>query len=36
MFYDFTDQLKGKPKDEREMRQRTLEAYRNLCSLSSC
>ncbi|KZQ99242.1 replication protein A [Enterobacter hormaechei subsp. steigerwaltii] len=34
MFYDFTDTLKGKPKDEREMRQRTLEAYRNLCSLS--
>ncbi|RYA38077.1 replication endonuclease, partial [Enterobacter cloacae complex sp. 2DZ2F2B] len=24
MFYDFTDTLKGKPKDEREMRQRTL------------
>ncbi|MEH3580616.1 replication endonuclease [Enterobacter cloacae] len=34
MFYDFTDTLKGKPKDEREMRQRTLDAYRNLCSLS--
>nr|WP_074165201.1 replication endonuclease [Enterobacter hormaechei] len=34
MFYDFTDTLKGKSKDEREMRQRTLEAYRNLCSLS--
>lgn len=34
MFYDFTDQLKGKPKDEKEMRQRTLKAYRNLCSLS--
>ena len=34
MFYDFTDTLKGKPKDEKEMRQRTLEAYRKLCSLS--
>ena len=34
MFYDFTDQLKGKPKDEREMHLRTLEAYRNLSTLS--
>lgn len=34
MFYEFTDQLKGKPEDEEEMRQRTLEAYRNLCSFS--
>lgn len=26
MFYDFTDQLKDTPKDEKEMRQRTLDA----------
>ncbi|MEG9763718.1 replication endonuclease [Enterobacter hormaechei] len=34
MFYEFSDRLNGKAKDEKEMHQRTLEAYRDLCALS--
>ncbi|EOD9390483.1 replication endonuclease, partial [Cronobacter sakazakii] len=33
-FYDFTDTLKGKPKDEKEMCQRTAEAYIRLSDLA--
>ncbi|WP_270494327.1 replication endonuclease [Citrobacter gillenii] len=34
MFYEFSDRLNGKAKDEKEMHQRTLDAYRDLCALS--
>ncbi|EPT6911190.1 replication endonuclease [Cronobacter sakazakii] len=33
-FYDFTDSLKGKPKDEKEMCQRTADAYIRLSDLA--
>ncbi|MDI6433010.1 replication endonuclease [Cronobacter turicensis] len=33
-FYDFTDTLKGKPKDEKEMCQRTADAYIRLSDLA--
>ncbi|EOW6671106.1 replication endonuclease [Cronobacter dublinensis] len=34
-FYDFTDTLKGKPKDEKEMCQRTADAYIRLSDLAT-
>lgn len=34
MFYEFSDRLNGKAKDEKEMHQRTLDAYRDLSALS--
>lgn len=34
MFYEFSDRLNGKAKDEKEMHRRTLDAYRDLCALS--
>lgn len=34
MFYEFSDRLSGKAKDEKEMHQRTLDAYRDLSTLS--
>ncbi|EJP5811817.1 replication endonuclease [Cronobacter sakazakii] len=34
-FYEFTDTLKGKPKDEKEMRQRTYDAYIRLSDLAT-
>jgi len=34
MFYEFSDRLNGKAKDEKEMHQRTLDAYRDLSTLS--
>ncbi|EOI3546634.1 replication endonuclease [Cronobacter dublinensis] len=34
-FYDFTDTLKGKPKDEKEMCQRTADAYIQLSDLAA-